>query len=453
MALEAYISLGTVPVYLSILGMYALAVWLMYLAPGNRAHRSFSVVLFLWAGAALAQTLFDVHNRTSSAGSAATTAGLNALVFVSGSMLLFALAWFVSVYPSERGPLAGRRGRWSLLLAGLTVPVLFVVKPGLWRTYVFGSDGSLVAAHGIGPLYLVLHAAVAGTGIAGFLLARAHAGSGPGRRRRSIFLVALGFLLYGLYRGLNGALDWFVAGGSGMENVPAGLAGTDVWLYVVGSYGLYLLAFPLVLWGAWLLLRDASPDPGRRRSTRAMLLVLYAAALALGAVRQFASLPRFVTLGLVNLTFPLLATYALVRHQLFGIDLRVNWTVKQSTVAGVFVAVFFAASEGAQVLFADFAGNEIVGVAAAALLVFAIAPLQRVGERVANAAVPPEQAAAPVGEGDPEETYRHLAEQAWADGALERSERGLLDRARESLGLDRETAMRIEQEASEEAGE
>lgn len=432
MTLEAYVTLGTLPVYLSILGMYALAVWLMYLAPGKRAHQSFAVVLFLWATAVLAQTLLDVTGQEPLVGSSGSSAGFSAVTVVCASLFPLALAWFLSVYPSERGPLSTRRGRWSLFAAGLLVVGLYLWDPGLWARNLWGPGGAFLRELSEGPLQLLVNIGVAGIGFAGFWLAREHARTEPSRNRRSVLLVALGFLLYGLHRSLLSVLDLLRSG-----TLPPDFFRLDL---------PHMLAFPLVLWGAWLLYREAGPDPDQRRSTRAVLLVLYAAALTLGGVREFASLPRFVTLGVVTLSFPLLGAYALLRHQLFGVDLTVNWTVKQSTVAGIFVAVFFAASEGAQVLFADFAGSEFVGVGVAALLVFALAPLQRIGEQVADAAVPTEQAAAAAGTGSPEETYRQLVEQAWADGALERSERGLLDRARDSLGLDRETAARIEEE-------
>lgn len=43
---------------------------------------------------------------------------------------------------------------------------------------------------------------------------------------------------------------------------------------------------------------------------------------------------------------PLIA-YGILRTQLFDIDLRIRWTIKQSTVASAFVAMFYVVSEGA----------------------------------------------------------------------------------------------------------
>jgi hypothetical protein len=80
--------------------------------------------------------------------------------------------------------------------------------------------------------------------------------------------------------------------------------------------------------------------------------------------------------------------------------MKLRWTISRGTVAAAFIAAFFLASEGAQILFG--AGNEWVGLAAAGALVFAMAPLQRAAERLAKKAVPIE--------GDPPSTPRSLAD-------------------------------------------
>jgi len=142
--------------------------------------------------------------------------------------------------------------------------------------------------------------------------------------------------------------------------------------------------------------------------------------------------------------------YAIVRHQLLGIDVRVRWTIKQSTVAAIFVGVFFVVSELAQQTFSAQYGS-FVGIAAAGALLFALAPLQHFAERVATVAVP---GAKPVGEmtgAQRADLYRTLAKQAWADGVLTLDERGMLDAARQQLGLSNDEATRLEREATTRA--
>ena len=86
------------------------------------------------------------------------------------------------------------------------------------------------------------------------------------------------------------------------------------------------------------------------------------------------------------LAIPLIA-YGILRTKLFDIDLRIRWTIKQSTVAAVFIAVFYIVSEGADRLLSSELGS-IMGLLASALVVFFLVPLQRFAERVAGAAMP-----------------------------------------------------------------
>jgi hypothetical protein len=46
-----------------------------------------------------------------------------------------------------------------------------------------------------------------------------------------------------------------------------------------------------------------------------------------------------------------------LRTQLFDIDLRIRWTIKQSTLAAVFVAIVYLVSEGADRLLSSELGS------------------------------------------------------------------------------------------------
>ena len=76
-----------------------------------------------------------------------------------------------------------------------------------------------------------------------------------------------------------------------------------------------------------------------------------------------------------------------MRTHLFDIDLRIRWTIKQSTLAAAIVAIIYGLSEGASRVLSSELGN-VAGLLAAALVVFFLAPLQRLAERVASAAMP-----------------------------------------------------------------
>jgi len=145
------------------------------------------------------------------------------------------------------------------------------------------------------------------------------------------------------------------------------------------------------------------------------------------------------------LAVPLIA-YGILKSQLFDIDLKIQWTIKQSTVAAVFVAVFYLVTEGAdRLLEAEF--GSWIGLLASALLLFLISPLQRFAERVAGAVMPntsdtPEYAA-----------YRKMQvyEAALADalpGGISDKERALLNHLRDSLAISAADANALERDMS-----
>lgn len=137
-------------------------------------------------------------------------------------------------------------------------------------------------------------------------------------------------------------------------------------------------------------------------------------------------------------------SYAILRHQFLGLGVRVKWTIKQSTVAAAFVAVFFVISEAAATVLGDTTGSQYWGIAGAGLLVFAIAPLQRLAERLSDKALPGVKPIMDMDDAERAFAYGEAVKAAWADGVLSRDERALLDRLGQSLKLDDARAARIE---------
>jgi hypothetical protein len=146
------------------------------------------------------------------------------------------------------------------------------------------------------------------------------------------------------------------------------------------------------------------------------------------------------------LAVPLIA-YGILKTHLFDIDLKIQWTIRQSTVAAAFIAVFYLVTEGADRMFEAELGTW-VGLLASALLIFFLAPLQRMAERVSQAVMPnttdtPEYAA-----------YKKLQvyEAALADalpGGISGKERALLNHLRDSLGIAAADADALERDLSE----
>ncbi len=153
--------------------------------------------------------------------------------------------------------------------------------------------------------------------------------------------------------------------------------------------------------------------------------------------------------GAMRLLMTIVLTYAILKHQLLGIDVKVRFALSKSTIAAVFIAVFFIASETAQQFFGDTLGSTYIGIAAAGMLVFAMAPLQRVAERLAERAVP--VTGHEVGATSRrEETFRVTLRKFLADDRLTREEEGHLARLATHLGIDAERAhtLRDEEESA-----
>lgn len=148
---------------------------------------------------------------------------------------------------------------------------------------------------------------------------------------------------------------------------------------------------------------------------------------------------------------PLIA-YGILRTHLFDIDLRIQWTIKQSTVASVFVAIFYLVSEGADRFLSSELGN-IAGLMAAALVMFFLAPLQRLADRVAKAAMPNTRSSPEYAAFRKMQVYEQAFAEAQFGGGVSAKERALLDRLRDSLGISEVDAESIEREMRGRVGE
>ena len=144
------------------------------------------------------------------------------------------------------------------------------------------------------------------------------------------------------------------------------------------------------------------------------------------------------------LAVPLIA-YGILRTQLFDIDLRIRWTIKQSTLATVVVTSIFLLSEGADRFLSAELGN-VAGLLAAAVVVFFLAPLQRFAERVASAAMPNTKNTPEYAMFRKLQVYEAALTEALPDGNISDRERELLNRLRDSLGISLSDANAIEGE-------
>ena len=144
------------------------------------------------------------------------------------------------------------------------------------------------------------------------------------------------------------------------------------------------------------------------------------------------------------LAVPLIA-YGILRTQLFDIDLRIRWTIKQSTLAAIFVTLIFLISEGADRYLSAELGN-FAGLLAAAVVVFFLAPLQRFAESVAKVAMPNTKNTPEYAAHRKMQVYEAAVAEAVPDGNISDRERALLNSLRESLGISEADADALEGE-------
>ncbi|MGQ0536474.1 MAG: hypothetical protein ACT4PT_10420, partial [Methanobacteriota archaeon] len=132
---------------------------------------------------------------------------------------------------------------------------------------------------------------------------------------------------------------------------------------------------PFLILAALWLVYARRPEPGDRAARNVALALLGMPLAGALATARFGGVDG--TFGVARVVAVALLSYAILRHQLLGLDVKVRFAISKSTVAAVFIAVFFVASEAAQQFFGETLGSSYVGILAAGTLVFAIAPLSR----------------------------------------------------------------------------
>ncbi len=151
--------------------------------------------------------------------------------------------------------------------------------------------------------------------------------------------------------------------------------------------------------------------------------------------------------ALVSLLFSLLIAYGILRTQLFDIDLRIKIALRQGTLVAIFLVVFFVVGEGSQSIIANETGSTAVAIAITAGLLFALAPLQRLAERLSDAAMPAVKNTPEYLQYRKFEVYRAAFEGVAGDREVTSRERTILERLRAELRITPADARSIEDEA------
>ena len=332
----------------------------------------------------------------------------------------FLWVYFISVYPRTR--LFARNGILKALLVVLaTVPVLaYMGDKSLWGTH----DGP-------GPLFVFESGLFFGGSLLAAVLARDYHLAPPGPSRRSHFLLATGFATFGSVHAMEHlVIHW-----------PSAASTTVAWMiWGVAAINLMLLA---TFWSHLAL--DGLRNPASEMRTR---LGLFAGAPVLGAVvgstigiltrsdlsRTAVDAANVILDSATCLLFILILVYGQTKYRLFNVDLRIKWTLNRGTIAAAFVAVFFVVSEVAKDVFSTQAGP-VAGLAAAGLLVFALAPLQRFAERWTDVAMPQVDRSSEYQSYRKLQMYRAAYESAVEEGGVSPKERQTLARLASKLGI------------------
>lgn len=362
---------------------------------------------------------------------------------IVAAVVAWAMAWFIFTASPNRG--VARRTTLVMLVEGAAVLssgaglALLATTPAAYRDAVllhFAIDWLLIAvylpflAHGLDLRLLRIF-----------------------RDRRAEIIVALA--------GVAGAVSVAVFPELYVADVVAAPVGSafrvlyapgPVWPYLGALLGLIFLASFIISVVAGL---RAEAELSRRRA-RAFSLAFGLRALFWGSIYLLAAFATarmtpgsfFLLLQLYALTllvYVVLVSYGVMTAQLFDIDVRIRWTVKQSTVAAAFVAVYFFVSEAVQTFLSDQLGS-FLGVAAAALLVFFIAPLRRVADRIADFAVPGARSASDYEAFRKLQVYHAALESIYSDSRISDKERLILQNLKGAMGIADADARRLEED-------
>ena len=389
----------------------AVAALVLFLDFSQRVHRAFALFLVLRA-------MMDgllIISQDEGLGYRLRTYWLIAVPFAA---LHFCLA-----YRRRHGREPRQRPAWvgplAILVVVVALEILYLLDHGLYGTP--DDPGPLLSFESLRFL--------AYAGVSWVFAAEYQATASPGGRR-ALLLASVGFALTPLYY-------------CSFELVLRMTTSTVAWSLAEGYWLLSLL-----------LVADASRRllSRQRPRTRTAIAATFGGSLVgAGATAwAFGSLPLLpaqtvlqVLFALSALAVPICITYALVKHRLFDIEVRLRFAIRGTTLAGLFLAAFFVVAQLAQNFLTDSLGWAVGGVTAG-LLLFALNPLQKLADRIATKAVP----TVPSGLAATErlQLYREQLEIAWRDGKLTAKERLLFAQLQERLGIAAADAARLENE-------
>jgi len=154
--------------------------------------------------------------------------------------------------------------------------------------------------------------------------------------------------------------------------------------------------------------------------------------------------------GTAYLLYVLLMAYGVLRTQLFDIDLKLKFALRQSTVGALLTGTFFTLEYSLQQLLAG--EDVILGLAISAGIVLALRPVQRVARSFADRVMSGVRDTSEYVRARKGVVYRAALEGAIEDGEVTERERAVLDRLRGELEMSVDRAERLEREMTAAEG-
>lgn len=428
---------ATVSHFAAAAAMLALAGWLLWLNSRSPVNRSFAVFLVFRATIILANRMKVFADDAGHEDLSAFWTGIREYYYLA---LAPALAYFWVAYAGKR-----HRGVWLVSILAFAV----AVEGAYMSDHCLNACTSGAGLTALGPLaFLANPGPLFVMGFVGLWVLRESLHPRQTPRARAAFPVAAGLLLAPLLEASIITALFLKFGWKGVVSAYE----PSVWADVVNA-GFLLACLPALVGLAWTV-RVALRNPTFR--TKAKVLVALAGFIVLSGVyvgwdwAPEATAARFFAiflLGLWRILLPALVAYALVRHRLFGVDVRLRWTLVRATMALAFLGVFFVAAQLAQNYLTTKYGWGFGGVAAG-LLLFTINPLQGIAERFVQTVLPHAKPVIAMPHPDRVALFRQQATLVWSDGAMGRKERALLDALRDRLGIPFAEAAHIEADAA-----
>lgn len=418
--------------------MGVLAVWLLYLDFNKLANRVFASLLMLRG----LNILFGLL-RASFDDAPDMMLWMQRMLPYALIPIIPVTILFICVYPRPRTWFGRTRtGRWSLVALALVAEALYAWDHTLFWTYGFDSAGATLASarpgihySAYGPLVIFGSAQTLAFGCLAFVLARDYVRDANASPRYSLFLIYAGFalnsLLDGTVRLAQLARSLYVG-----ETFPWDRGG---WLFAIPPALTLVPVVASLFVLARYSLRTTDDTELRHLRTFAFVAPFPVASglfLTLGgaATAYLATSSAYLALNIWRFALPLLVSYALLRYNLFDLDMRVKWTIKHGTLVGIPISVFFVVSEAAEA-FVESQAGPIYGLAAAGTLALVFKRLETLSAQVASRLMPTTKPVMAMTALERMDLFQEQLDLARHDGEMSARERLRLDRLRERLGL------------------